>query len=701
MASVKSNINQEIEYPEMRTIHPEDRGHPSSVYEMMIKEKSIVVVLGKPKYTFASRDVIYFPIYSLSTGDTIEAQVGVFEILQADSLKIFDDDGDVDIETLGPALIYPSIERQYHHLKSDVHQILQKYKEAPESKDLGDAEKAEKADKAATDKADEVAEEDDAMSVRVPKSKQMPSSKKAEEALETGIFVVDTELGVPPILNEETQEDANEIQQKYKEKAHNPWIQKFMKNANYDVHDVESNGDCFFAVIRDAFRQIGHITTVEKLRALLSEKADETIFRNYRDVYLGILGSVKEADGEMASIKKTVEKDLKVRAKKADTKEETKEITDQVAKLKHQYKQLAADKREHEELIETTVGAAFRDVDTLAKFKDYVQTPRYWGDEWAISTLEYELKIKIILFSKLSYDEGSIHTVMNCGMRDKRMPAAEFFEPRHYIMTSYTGNHYKLISYKDKRIFTFHEIPFHTKSLIVNKCVEQTSGLYSRIQDFRDLLARKGIEPDSAEAGEDADELHDLYDPEVQFNYYRRASKSEAPGKASGEKMTKSKEKDFVGLKKVVEWRKKLDDSWMAEPPIEIEGKRWASVHHYVSGARYKKGFPDFFRLFSMDSDSEISKDVKMVDAAIAPSGKYEGAIIRPKEVKVDPDFEGVSGRGASEREKAIHHKFGDDAELKQLLVMTKDAKLAIHYPKDKYEADMALMRLRRELANR
>ena len=697
MTSVKSRINQEIDYPEMRNIHPEDRGHPSAVYEMSIKDKPIVVVLGKPKYNFIDKNVIYYPIYSLSTDDTIEAQVGIFEILQADSLKIFDNDGDIDIESLGEAVLYPYMEINYQKLKSDVYRILQKHNiDIDIDKDLGKEPKNPDVELGET-----VAFDDDATSIRVPKEKTMPASKKATEALESGIFTIVDDIEKPPILNEETQEEADEIQHKYKDKAHNPWIQKFMKNPHYAIHDVESNGDCFFAVIRDAFHQIGYNTTVAKLRAILAEKADESVFRSYRDIYLDILGGIKEMDAELTHIKKVVEKDLKVKSKAAKTAEETKEITAQAKEYNAKYKALVAKKREQEELIQTTVGTGIRDIDNLAKFKEYIQTSGFWADEWAISTLEYELKLKIILFSELSYNDGSIHTVMNCGIRDKRLPTNELFEPKYYIITTYSGDHYKLITYKDKRIFTFHEIPYHAKMLIVNKCVEQTSGMYSRIQDFRDLLARKGIEPDSAEGAAEDDLDNDLYDPDVQFNYYKRASKSEAPGKASGEKMVKAKEKDYTALKRVVDWRKKLDDSWVTEPPIEIDGKRWASVAHFVAGARYKKGYPDFYGLFSLDSASEIAKDTKMAEDAISKTGKHEGTIIRPAEVKIDPDYEGINGRIIEERKKALEHKFGDNHELTQLLLMTKDAKLAIHFPKDRVEADMALMRLRKELAHR
>ena len=39
--------------------------------------------------------------------------------------------------------------------------------------------------------------------------------------------------------------------------------------------------------------------------------------------------------------------------------------------------------------------------------------------------------------------------------------------PENYIMVSYTGNHYKLITYKDKALLKFSEMPYDIKMLII------------------------------------------------------------------------------------------------------------------------------------------------------------------------------------------------------------------------------------------
>ena len=70
----------------------------------------------------------------------------------------------------------------------------------------------------------------------------------------------------PKQLKEETKNLAKSIRDKYHEENEDLWIQKYMKNKNYEITDNEGNGDCFFATIRDAFKTIGQDTTVFALR---------------------------------------------------------------------------------------------------------------------------------------------------------------------------------------------------------------------------------------------------------------------------------------------------------------------------------------------------------------------------------------------------------------------------------------------------
>ena len=94
------------------------------------------------------------------------------------------------------------------------------------------------------------------------KSNNSKEVEKAAGLLKKGPFIIDNSIVKPKLLTEETIAEANEIKKTFKKSSRNNWIQNFMKNNNYGIHEVESNGDCFFAVIRDAFKQIGQITTL-------------------------------------------------------------------------------------------------------------------------------------------------------------------------------------------------------------------------------------------------------------------------------------------------------------------------------------------------------------------------------------------------------------------------------------------------------
>jgi hypothetical protein len=63
-----------------------------------------------------------------------------------------------------------------------------------------------------------------------------------------------------------------------------------------------------------------------------------------------------------------------------------------------------------------------------------------------------------------------------------------------------------------------------------------------------------------------------------------------------------------------------------------------------------------------------------MAKGAGGKSGKFQGTVIRPKEIKVDDDF--FSGRGKKEMEDAMFAKFSQNEELKKVLLATNRAKL-------------------------
>jgi hypothetical protein len=153
------------------------------------------------------------------------------------------------------------------------------------------------------------------------------------------------------------------------------------------------------------------------------------------------------------------------------------------------------------------------------------------------------------------------------------------------------------------------------------------------------------------------------------------------PGKGAGEHLAPEDIGQFEELSKIKDWRKKLSNFWIA--PFILHGKRWASVEHYYQGSKFK-GTPEFYNQFSLDSGSELSKDPVLAKAAGGKTGKFQGKLIRPKEIVIDSDFfEGMTGqlyrRSDLEMNRAQDAKFIYNTELMNLLKFTNPAQL-VHY---------------------
>jgi len=297
-----------------------------------------------------------------------------------------------------------------------------------------------------------------------------------------------------------------------------------------------------------------------------------------------------------------------------------------------------------------------------------------------------------MIFSEKSYDNGDHNNVFQCGNEPSDKSAQT---PNYYIMVTYSGKHYRVISYKNKYIFKFSEVPYDAKVQVVIKCLERNSGAFYKIQDFRNFKSKLGIpaEEGSKDADEQADQEHESkYDKDVVFMYYNRSNGYPKAGKGSGEKIPDKSVLEYAELNKSEskDWRKKLDDYWTAE--FTVDSQKWNSVEHYYQAAKFKKQNPDFAKLFSLDSNSDISKEVdKAREAGSKPSNK-----LRPATVKIDADFYG--GRNDIERERAVYAKFSQNVDLRNILIATKSAKLMKYVAKSPAETDFILMRVREKL---
>jgi len=703
-----SIINPEVTYRESKTIDEEDIGYSSQVYELDVETgTTITVVIGKPKYTYTDKNIIFFPIYAVHRSK-IRSQIGVFEVKSTQLLNVYKN-GELDLKRLSQPLYY-SFSKPDYLAKLEAESRF--FKERP----LTPIHKQSIANRSILEKE---REEDDYLALRLNNASLSKAHKDANELLERGIFDDEEGFKSKEPLEEETKESAKEERSEYKESSRSVWIEKYMRNNQYSIHEVETNGDCLFAVIRDAFADIGKRTTVEKLRAILAAEMTDDVFHEYRKVFLSFSDEIEHLKRDLASVEKTL-KEYATRVKQITdrTTADAKDFIKMSRELDQERKNLKT-KIEETENNQVLYTGDMKRIDTLEKMRQYIKTSSYWADAWAISTLEYVLNIKMILFSQNAFESEDgppdLDGVILCGELNRKLQERQTFAPDYYIMSSYSGDHYRLISYKSHKIFQFREVPYDVKILVLNKCLSKLSGAYYVIQDFRNLKTKFGMDEDEG-APDNYDELEGngtLFSATTIFVFCSNSDPKVKPGEGSGEKIPSSDKSKYAKLNtKHYSWRKKLDDDWDKNPVI-IDGHKWTSVTHYMQGVQYKKTHPDVYLMFSLDSDVDgnlaksvktakafkgVLKEVNVQEEAKENKKKTQKVAKAPKKkvMVIAPDLDFDKTRREEEREKALKAKFHDNESMRVLLKATGDA-LLIHKCGSGEPAvpDMELMRVR------
>jgi hypothetical protein len=686
---VKSNIDNDVNYNESKGIEDEDIGYSSPLYDFKLFNIEIEIAIGKQKHTYSNHKIVYFPIY-LIIDNYLVSKIGVYEISQLELINYLDEDGDIKLRKKG-LLFYISkdyLQEQIEEYKTENDETIKDKEKEQEAVKILDSDLNDTNDKKEED-------DDDIANLKIPENKLSKTTEKSNEKLKDGIFEEKESINIPK-LQEETKEQSEQIKKEYQESSRNNWLVKFRKNNNYKIIDNEGGGDCFFATIRDAFKQVGKETTVEKLRALLAKEANKELFDEIRTLYVGILAESQQQEKEMKDIKKTVEK-IKERIKKIKNPVEEKELVESVKDMALKYEKIKENKKSTVEMLNEF--KYMEGITNLEQLREFMMTSQYWADTWSISTLERLLNIKVIVLSKQSFESGDVDSVMNCGqLNDEELQKKQIFQPDFYIMTSYTGNHYTLVSYKEKRIFQFEEIPYDIKIMIISKCLEKNSGPYYLIKDFRNFKLKLGLDEDEGEQKENEDEYlnSDLYNNKTVLVFYEKSSSTPKAGRGNGEKTDNLIK--YNTLNSIKDWRRMLDDNWTM--PITIDNKRWNSVSHYYLSSQFKKGFPDYYTLYSLDSGSNISKDVKEARDEYNKVIKTKKSTLKDGNITPDPDFFSIKDKPINEIERnlALEAKFTQNLNLKQALLETKDAKLC-HFQRGKEsDPDILLMKLRKQL---
>lgn len=687
---VVSKIDKSVNYEERRTINEEDKGYACSLFETEILGKNVVITIGNENHRFGAKNIAFFPIY-LVANNQIKSQIGVFEMKTGEVIQNMDEDGEIDIENMEP-LLFSFVKPKFLEKSGSNPEFY--YKAALSKADVikSDLSKKEKIvdEKNALDDEEEEDDND---------PKKLSTKHKGENKvtpIENSVFKIDATKRMPDMLPEETAEEADAITKKYKQLSNHNWIQKFMENTEYGIVNNEGSGDCFFCVIRDAFSQIGHETTVAKLRTLVAKEITQDIYNNYLDRYLGLVTEIADADKEMADIKKSLTI-YKSRVEKTPDKGEKQKILTSSEELTKKFKELAGSKKITQDYLEDV--KFMKNVHSLESFKEEIMKSTYWADELAISIIERELNIKVIVLSEYSYRQGDNNAVMNCLSTPTTSDIMTKIRPKYYIITTHSGNHYQSVAYKGKKVFTFGELPYHIKTLIANKCMERNAGTFHMIPEFQQFIKSYDKHADihgDDDSDDDADDdvvKSDLYENKDVFLFHAKSANYK-PGLVKGEKIDKSHAAEYRQLNKVTDWRRMLDDQY--ESPFKLDSLEWKTIEHYYQASKFFKKNLEFYKQFSLTMKTDISEDVEMARGAGSASGKFKGVQKRPTKISIDPDFYG--DREKEIRRTALMAKFSNNEELRRVLLNTKKAQLKHYVKGEKPVLDVPLMEVRKEI---
>lgn len=645
---VLSKLDSDVSYPELKSVDSGDLKMEASLYQLEVKDIDIIIAVGNSKNTYEDKNILYFPIYLVKYNNKV-IQIGVYEIKSSDYLSYLDKYNNLNIEKMEEPLIYSFVTKDFLNtmrLEPDVplHKIDKEEGEIIESEE-------------------EEEEEEDERKIVVDYN--IPPERE-------DIFIQIKGIPVPPLLPEETQKQAKDIREKYHESSKDTWIDKFMKNHNYNIQDNEGGGDCLFATIRDAFSSIAQQTSVNKIRKKLAEEATQEIFDNYKEQYdmynasiIRDTNKIKELANEYLLYKQRITETI--------DRTEQKAIILQAKEVKAEHDKLVGEKK-----VSATILKEYKfmkGIENLDQFKRAIRHCNFWADTWAISTLERILNIKFIVLSSENYKSKDEKNVLQCGqLNDKGLEQRGRFTPDFYIMVDYTGDHYKLIGYKKKIIFKFSEIPYDIKKMIYEKCMEKNAGPFVIIPDFLKFKSsqKKTVIKEAQYEDLTESKLRGLYNDDIVFQFYSKSPDKPLPGKGNGEKIPSDRLREYSTLASIPQWRKKLSNFWIQ--PFTLDNHKWNSIEHYYQGSKFKKTHPDFYLSFSLDSGTDLSKDPSMAKAAGSKSGKFKGKLLRPVEVSTDSDFFGK--RQSREIYAAQYAKFTQNEDLKTLLLATGDAKL-------------------------
>jgi len=707
MPSLSSRLNNYISYPKKTSVYKNDKNKESTVYKIKLTEDNIpvVIALGEIRNEHIKYNIVYCPVY-LILGDGVKNKmtfkpIGIYEFFKSAEDNLKDKDGDLDIRLIEGPLLYSDINSK---------KIKKLINDKPILKDITEEEQEIK------EKQENEIKSQEKIAM---KAKPLLISLEIEDDDDSDYKNVHDEKEYRKIVKDYEAMGVNAPRKN--------WLQKKMHDYNYKIINNKGGGDCFFIALAQGYKSIGKNTDEKKIRERLSRSIPEESFIEYKSrenmFNKAIQDNMKEQEmislkfKEMSKMKQSkkkafdeIKKTLAQKSISSDPRyKEIRKIQKDMKDMLEKFNTLQDEMKNSKALLEEY--NFMKGIKTLKEFKEKVQSSDFWADESTIKILEEVLNIKIIVIDKENRN-GLIH----CTDASDTIKAKGFFKPKYYVIMDLFKKHYQLVSYKNRKMFRFHEIPHAIKEQIKHSClVGSGSNIYNYIPKFNKLIkipeeeedekmdeeAVATIEDSKAEE-QDNTEFKD-YDENIHFVFYSKSA-NKKPGKGKNEKIPKEKENEYKELGKIKDWRRVLSNFYVVVKPFELDGHTWNSVEHYYQASKFKNYTEgsdkhNFYLKFTAESNSELSKDP---NKAKKYGGKTQTGKYRPKHIFMDEDF--FNGKHKKYMEEGQRAKYTQDQHSQKVLLLTKNAKL-LHLMKVRGAPSQLIpffdsMKIRKELSN-
>jgi hypothetical protein len=429
----------------------------------------------------------------------------------------------------------------------------------------------------------------------------------------------------------------------YRKEKGEHWVNTFLSNPYYEsLGEFSRWGEALFY----AFDQR---LTLLQIRTLLSEQIDED---EYTTMALQSQMAMQDNEQLTNDLKRFVKEHDALKERLHNTDDRTKQL--EIVKLAE-----TISKKHKRAVAERKMANKVPRVDSLDQLVSSVCDGSHKG---YAALVERAFKINLILLNK---DAQSVHCNGDPDVNRFMM-----------ISLERKGEIISPITYKGYVLFEFNCIPYDVKMQLAQRCVEHLGGDIVRNHSMRRFMKERHMSVAALRLHEADSSLYH------RGNVFRICDSGDiAAGELCGEI---GGGRTFVGLSLISDWRRKLGDGWIA--PFEVDGHRWASVEHYVHGAKFKKTNAGIWSVYSMDSNSALSTNVPL-------------AISKAKEYGRDVDAEYYQGAHTVEREKALQSKFAQHDDLAELLRETQRAILLRHVAGASPVPDTSLMKIRHVLS--